>query len=177
MIAVIHGLSSTKTSPEFLLSKIKAWVEEYVHRYDSNDAAFQGNIDLKEHTRRVCEVIRDIAKSLHLSPKDRCLAQVSGLLHAIGRSEHTWHLDICSRNLVTDITRPSAPLRTKTGFSRGVRSGSRKIKRRKAVTPKINATLGMKAFSKKPIQTPIAAIIPMNGMTLCLTFIIVPLRK
>ena len=95
MIAVIHGLSSTKTSPEFLLSKIKAWVEEYVHRYDSNDAAFQGNIDLKaEHTRRVCEVIRDIVKSLHLSPKDRCLAEVSGLLHAIGRSEHTWHLDI-----------------------------------------------------------------------------------
>jgi hypothetical protein len=61
MIAVIHGLSSTKTSPEFLLLKIKAWFEEYVHRYESNAAAFQGNIDLKaEHTRRVCEIIRDI---------------------------------------------------------------------------------------------------------------------
>lgn len=88
MIALIHGLSSTITSPEFLLPKIKTWFEEYVHRYDSNDAVFQENIDLKaEHTRRVCEVIRDIGKSLHLSPKDLYLAEVSGLLHDIGRFE------------------------------------------------------------------------------------------
>jgi HD-GYP domain-containing protein (c-di-GMP phosphodiesterase class II) len=106
MTAVIHGLSSTKTSPEFLLPKIKGWFEDYVHRYDSSDAAFQENIDLKaEHTRRVCAVIRDIGKSLHLSPKDLCLAEVSGLLHDIGRFEHTRHLDICFPKLVLPTSR------------------------------------------------------------------------
>jgi len=88
MIAVIHGLSSIKASPEYLLPKIKAWFEEYVHRFDSNDAVFQENFDLKtEHTRRVCEVIRDIGKSLYLSPEDLCLAEASALLHDIGRFE------------------------------------------------------------------------------------------
>ena len=43
-------------------------------------------MDLKaEHTRRVCEAVRDIGGSLDLSKKDLCLAEVSGLLRDIGR--------------------------------------------------------------------------------------------
>lgn len=48
----------------------------------------QGNLDLKaEHTWRVCRVIRDIGESLCLSEKDLCIAEVTGLLHDIGRFE------------------------------------------------------------------------------------------
>jgi hypothetical protein len=87
MIATIHGLSSTKTDPEFLLSKIRTWVEEYVHLYDSNAAAFQENIDLKaEHTRRVCEVLRG-NKYLEairnaIPPKSFCIIKAYERAHA-----------------------------------------------------------------------------------------------
>jgi hypothetical protein len=75
-------------SPQDLLPRLKAWFEEYLHQFDSNDTTFRENKDLKaEHTRRVCAVIREIGGSLHLSPKDLCLAEVSGLLHDIGRFE------------------------------------------------------------------------------------------
>jgi hypothetical protein len=73
---------------QHLLLRTKAWFSEYVHRFDSNDPTVQKNIDLKaEHTRRVCEVIRDIGGSLNLSEKDLCLTEASGLLHDIGRFE------------------------------------------------------------------------------------------
>jgi HD superfamily phosphodiesterase len=87
MIAAIHA-GSTHIRPKDLMPRIKAWFEEYVHRFDSHDATFQENINLKaEHTRRVCAVIRDIGGSLHLSQEDLCLAEASALLHDIGRFE------------------------------------------------------------------------------------------
>lgn len=71
-----------------LLPKIKTWFAEYGHRFDSDDPVVQESIDLKvEHTRRVCEVILDIGKSLGLSEKDLCLAETSALLHDVGRFE------------------------------------------------------------------------------------------
>ena len=67
---------------------MKAWFDEYRHRFDSDDSTLQENIDLKaEHTRRVCEAIRDIGRSLCLSEEDLCLAEACGLLHDIGRFE------------------------------------------------------------------------------------------
>jgi HD superfamily phosphohydrolase YqeK len=71
-----------------LLPGVKSWFAEYCHRFDSNDAAIQDSIDLKaSHTHRVCDAILDIGKSLCLSDEDLCLAEISALLHDIGRFE------------------------------------------------------------------------------------------
>lgn len=75
-------------SPQNLLPEVQAWFSEYVHRFDSDDPIVQESMDLKaEHTRRVCEAVQDIGRSLHLSERDLCLAEISGLLHDIGRFE------------------------------------------------------------------------------------------
>jgi hypothetical protein len=69
-----------------VLPGLKSWFEDYVHEFSSDDPTFQENIDLKiGHTRRVCEAILDIGGSLDLSDEDLCLAEVSALLHDIGR--------------------------------------------------------------------------------------------
>ena len=71
-----------------LLPRLKTWFQEYVRQFSSHDPIVQENMDLKaEHTRRVCETIRDIGRSLDLSNEDLCLAEASGLLHDIGRFE------------------------------------------------------------------------------------------
>ncbi|MBN1104515.1 MAG: HD domain-containing protein [Deltaproteobacteria bacterium] len=77
-----------KSNAQSLLPRLKAWFAEYVHQFSSDDAIIQENMDLKvEHTRRVCEAIGDIGRSLDLSGEDLCLAEASGLLHDIGRFE------------------------------------------------------------------------------------------
>ena len=69
-----------------LLPKLKVRFQEYVKQFSSHDPTVQQNMDLKaEHTRRVCEAVKDIGASLDLSKDDLCLAEVSGLLHDIGR--------------------------------------------------------------------------------------------
>lgn len=74
--------------PVFLLPRLKSWFAEYARRYNSDDPNVQENIKLKaEHTLKVCEAIRDIGSSLHLSKKDLCLAETTGLFHDIGRFE------------------------------------------------------------------------------------------
>jgi hypothetical protein len=55
-----------------------------------------------------------------------------------------------SAKRITDITRPSASLRMAAESSGGVRSGSRKNKRRQTVPNKMNATPDMRAFRKRP---------------------------
>jgi hypothetical protein len=71
-----------------LLPRLKTWFQEYIHQFSSHDPIVQKNMDLKaEHTRRVCETILDIGRSLDLSEEDLCFAEASGLLHDIGRFE------------------------------------------------------------------------------------------
>jgi HD superfamily phosphohydrolase YqeK len=70
------------------LQYLKVWFENYVRGFDSDDADIQKNMDLKaEHTRRVCENILDIGRSLDLSSGDLYLAEAAALLHDIGRFE------------------------------------------------------------------------------------------
>ncbi|HDR16256.1 MAG TPA: HD domain-containing protein [Desulfobacteraceae bacterium] len=70
------------------ISRLKVWFEDYIERFSSNDTIVQENVDLKaEHTRRVCEAILDIGGSLGLGAEDLCIAEVSALLHDIGRFE------------------------------------------------------------------------------------------
>jgi len=71
-----------------ILPKLKAWFEDYISQFSSDDPIIQENMDLKaEHTRRVCVKIVTIGKSLNLSTEDLCMAEVSALLHDIGRFE------------------------------------------------------------------------------------------
>ncbi|MDY7036764.1 MAG: HD domain-containing protein [Thermodesulfobacteriota bacterium] len=71
-----------------ILPGLKAWFEDYVLRFSSDDPIVQESMDLKrEHSLRVCEVIVDIGRSLDLSREDLCTAEASALLHDIGRFE------------------------------------------------------------------------------------------
>jgi HD superfamily phosphohydrolase YqeK len=73
---------------EAQLKYLKSWFEAYVHRFDSDNPDIQKNMDLKaEHTRRVCENIVDIGRSLDLSSGDLNVADAAALLHDIGRFE------------------------------------------------------------------------------------------
>jgi len=67
---------------------LKAWFDEYTRRFSSDDPVVQEAMDLKvEHTRRVCEGIVNIGLNLDLSDEDLCIAEISALMHDIGRFE------------------------------------------------------------------------------------------
>ena len=69
-----------------ILPKLKAWFEDYIRQFSSEDPIVQKSMNLKaEHTRRVCDVIMDIGGTLDLSMDDLCMAKACGLLHDIGR--------------------------------------------------------------------------------------------
>lgn len=71
-----------------LLPRIDKWFETYTHGFDAPEPGVQQGMDLKRaHTRRVCEAVRDIGRSLNLSPRDMCIAEAAALLHDIGRFE------------------------------------------------------------------------------------------
>lgn len=77
-----------ETTNKTLLTGIKAWFKDYVKEFYSGDPDVQENIHLKEmHTIRVCEAILEIGNSLGLSEQDISLAELSALLHDIGRFE------------------------------------------------------------------------------------------
>jgi hypothetical protein len=68
--------------------KLKAWFSAYIKSFQSDNPAHQGNIDLKEdHTKRVCDEIKEIGNSLTLNEKELRLAMTIALLHDIGRFE------------------------------------------------------------------------------------------
>ena len=71
-----------------ILPRLKAWFEDYICLFSSEDAIVQENVDLKkDHTLKVCETILDIGGSLDLSRDDLCIAEAAALLHDIGRFE------------------------------------------------------------------------------------------
>lgn len=73
---------------DMLLADLRAWFENYLRRFNATDPDVRKNTDLKaDHTRRVCENIRDIGKSIALSHQDLVVAETAALLHDIGRFE------------------------------------------------------------------------------------------
>jgi len=59
---------------------LKKWFSDYCRSFYSSYAEDQKNIELKEqHTYRVCENIRDIAKGLLLDEKRLTLAEAVAL--------------------------------------------------------------------------------------------------
>ena len=80
--------AGVRLSPCRLLPGVKAWFAGYRRSFDGESPAVLECLDLKvEHTRGVCEAILDIGESLHLSDRDLCLAEISALLHDVGRFE------------------------------------------------------------------------------------------
>jgi hypothetical protein len=66
--------------------KFKAWFCEYVSGFYGTDPEQNQIYKLKEmHTLRVCENILKIGKSIHLSPEDLKIAEISALFHDLGR--------------------------------------------------------------------------------------------
>lgn len=71
-----------------ILPTLKGWFETYVRGFFSEDAMVQKNINMKKsHTHRVCDIIVDIGNSLALSPEDLGIAEITALLHDVGRFE------------------------------------------------------------------------------------------
>ncbi|MEA1984983.1 MAG: HD domain-containing protein [Euryarchaeota archaeon] len=70
------------------LTTFHRWFENYVGRFYSNDPDMQINIELKEeHTKRVCDNIILLGRSLGLSPEQVYLAESIALFHDVGRFE------------------------------------------------------------------------------------------
>ncbi len=75
-------------NPQSILPEITAWFDDYVEQFSSDDPIVQESMDLKkDHTRRVRKMIVNIGASLDLSKDEMCIAEVSALLHDIGRFE------------------------------------------------------------------------------------------
>lgn len=70
------------------LRELKRWFRTYSRSFAMRDPDDQRNLDLKtDHTRRVCEAILDIGRSLRLNADDLRLAEAAALLHDAGRFE------------------------------------------------------------------------------------------
>lgn len=68
------------------IQALRAWFDRYVRGFSSSDPAIQAGIILKDaHTRRVCENILQIGKSLDLPEEDLHLAEAVALFHDVGR--------------------------------------------------------------------------------------------
>lgn len=68
------------------LTFLKKWFSDYCRSFYSSNMEDQKNIELKEqHTYRVCENIREIAKGLALGGERVILAEAIALFHDVGR--------------------------------------------------------------------------------------------
>ena len=68
------------------LGKLRAWMEDYIKSFYSDDSEVQKGILIKEeHTYCVTRLSGELAAHLKLSPRDAALAEIVGLLHDVGR--------------------------------------------------------------------------------------------
>ena len=73
---------------EQAINNLKQWFATYVQKFESSDIDIQKNIQLKkEHTQRVCIEILHLGQQLKLSDDELRLAEVTALLHDVGRFE------------------------------------------------------------------------------------------
>ncbi len=71
-----------------LVAELKDWFLCYVTGYKSGSPEYQRNIIIKEqHSLRVAWEALCLARSLNLGPDGEALAEISGLLHDVGRFE------------------------------------------------------------------------------------------
>jgi hypothetical protein len=68
------------------ITRLRSWFASYVSGFFTGADELDRVFKLKQmHTERVCSTIRRLGKALHLSPRDLLLAEVSALLHDVGR--------------------------------------------------------------------------------------------
>ena len=68
------------------IQAFRAWFDQYVKGFSSDDPEIQAGIKLKyAHTRRVCQNIFNIGKTLGLPEGDLHLAEAVALFHDVGR--------------------------------------------------------------------------------------------
>lgn len=73
---------------ERIVGDLKTWFDEYCSSFVSRDEDLKRNISLKqEHTIRVYEEIVSVGKDLGLNGKALALAEITALLHDVGRFE------------------------------------------------------------------------------------------
>jgi hypothetical protein len=71
-----------------VLESLRDWFDRYVEQFLSGDRQFCRNIEIKrDHTRRVCSEIVDLAESQGLAPGDIAFCESLALLHDVGRFE------------------------------------------------------------------------------------------
>ena len=81
------SISIKSISPE-ILSDLKLWFNNYVKTFKTDDAEYNKNIILKEeHTKRVCAEIIEIGMHSGLNDEELSLAEITALLHDVGRFE------------------------------------------------------------------------------------------
>ncbi len=69
-------------------SGLKAWFKNYVGGFFTEEPGFNRNIQLKlDHTMRVCHEMQSLSASIGLDSELSRLAEVSALLHDVGRFE------------------------------------------------------------------------------------------
>ncbi|MEW6710220.1 MAG: HD domain-containing protein [Candidatus Riflebacteria bacterium] len=68
--------------------ELKAWFKDYVGGFFTEEPGFNRNIQLKlDHTMRVCNEMQALSASIGLDSELSRLAEVSALLHDVGRFE------------------------------------------------------------------------------------------
>ena len=71
-----------------VLTDLKSWFNAYVQAFKTGDAEYDKNIILKEeHTKRVCTEIIEIGRYSGLNDDELRLAEITALLHDVGRFE------------------------------------------------------------------------------------------
>lgn len=78
-----------ETVTEHDITTVKKWFFEYIESYQHTpDQELRKSLEMKrDHTLRVCDEIVSIGKALQLSSHQLCVAQISGLVHDVGRFE------------------------------------------------------------------------------------------
>lgn len=70
------------------LELLRKWFLDYTAQFFSSDLFIQKNFDLKtEHTKRVCQNIRLLAKAQEINEEKCRLAETIALFHDLGRFE------------------------------------------------------------------------------------------
>ena len=68
------------------LSRLKAWFNTYTRSFLTGETRTDSPLMLKiAHTARVCDNIRHLGRSVHLTGGQMCMAEVTGLFHDLGR--------------------------------------------------------------------------------------------
>ncbi len=107
---------------------IKNWFDTYVHHFCTGNERFDSAICLKvRHTKNVAREILDISNSLNLGAGDCFLAEITALLHDIGRFEQYMKYQTYSDQKSEDHAKLGIEILKKTGALNRLDSADREV--------------------------------------------------